>query len=161
MKKKIIIVCSVVAVLLVGVAAFFLIGRTESTNCEAYENAVTLGYSGTEEEWLAALVGETVPDEQENAYQLACQKGYRGSFEEWMCSLTGTAPQDTTVSAYQWVQQNGFEGTLSDWLNSLFEHPEKLGHSGSGGKTQYELACEYGFEGNFIEWLVSLISIEN
>lgn len=162
MKKRTLI--AVIAVVLIGVAVLFMVNsgdKSETANAEAYESAVKLGYRGTTEEWIAALVGETVAGETKSAYLLACEKGYSGTFDQWIQALTGMTATDQSLSAYQLMRQNGFGGTLTEWLNTLVKHPEKLGHSENDGKTEYELACEYGFEGTYIEWLVSLVSTES
>lgn len=52
----------------------------------AYEKAVSMGYDGTQEEFLAALVGENVEGEK-NAYEIASEKGFEGSYEEWLSLL--------------------------------------------------------------------------
>ncbi len=162
MKRRIILV-AIIAVL-VGIILFLVLSGDKNDgigNSDAYADAVKNGYSGTIEEWIAALVGETVPEESKTAFNLACQKGYSKSFDHWMQTLTGHTSPDRTISAYQLMKENGYNGTLTDWLNSLVKQPEKLGHSKDGGKTDYELACEYGFEGTYIEWMVSLVSKEN
>lgn len=162
MKKRILIITLVALLLGIGVFSLFLNGNNGDTAvAQAYEEAVKLEYTGTMEEWVAALVGETVPGENQSAYLLACEKGYSGTFDQWMQALTGMTATDQSLSAYQLMRQNGFGGTLTEWLNTLVKHPEKLGHSENDGKTEYELACEYGFEGTYIEWLVSLVSTES
>lgn len=162
MKKQILIITLVTLLLVTGIFAILLYGNNANTDVsQAYEETVKLGYIGTLEEWLAAFVGETVVGETQSAYLLACEKGYSGSFDQWMQALTGTTATDQSLSAYQLMRQNGFDGTLTEWLNTLVIHPEKLGHSENGDKTEYELACMYGFEGTYIDWLVSLVSTES
>ena len=124
----------------------------------AYGLAVEKGYEGTKEQWIAALVGETVPGENETAYDVACNRGYTGSFDEWMKALTGYTVEDETTPAYGVMVTKGYSGSLTEWLNSLVDAPEELGHSTGENKSEYELACEYGFEGTYIEWMVSLVS---
>ena len=161
MKRRIIVV-AIVAVL-VGAILFLVFSGDKNdgiNNSDAYADAVKNGYSGTIEEWIAALVGETVPGEDKTAFALACQRGYNKSFDHWMHTLTGHTSPDRTISAYQLMQENGYSGTLADWLTSLVKKPENLGHKKEAGKTDYELACEYGFEGSYIDWMVSLVSTE-
>ena len=60
----------------------------------AYELAVENGYTGTLEEWLAALVGEAGSPGQngadgKSAYELAVEKGYTGTLDQWLASLIG------------------------------------------------------------------------
>lgn len=45
-----------------------------------------MGYDGTQDEFLAALVGENVEGEK-NAYEIASEKGFEGSYEEWLSLL--------------------------------------------------------------------------
>lgn len=58
---------------------------------DAYAQAVSLGYSGTLDEWLAALAAENIKDKNgnisESAYKIAVEKGYTGSVKEWYQSL--------------------------------------------------------------------------
>ena len=127
-----------------------------------YSSIVNEGYTGTEEELIASLVGETVEEdpngEKESAYLIACKKGYTGGFDKWMNTLTGKTTSDTNKSAYQLMVDNGYKGTLVQWLTSIVEDVDELGHSEGDNLTEYELACQYGFEGNFIEWMVSLVN---
>lgn len=70
----------------------------------AYEEAVRLGFMGTETDWLATLKGE-------NAYQVAIDKGYEGTEEDWLASLRGNDGK----TAYQAAQDGGFEGTEEEF----------------------------------------------
>lgn len=71
----------------------------------AYEDAVRLGYEGTEAEWLQTLKGE-------NAYQLAVIQGYEGTIDEWLESLNG-------MPAYENAKAGGFTGTEQEFNTSL------------------------------------------
>ena len=123
-----------------------------------YRQIVRNGYAGTQEQWLASLVGEEAASgDAETAYELAVENGYNGSESQWLKTLTGVEVDPATQSPYQLACENGFEGTLSEWLAEIADNPEKLGRSNQKGqKTEYELACEYGYSGTFIEWLVSI-----
>lgn len=122
-----------------------------------YQTIVSKGYTGTQEQWLASLVGETVDDEMETAYALAAANGYKGSESEWNRTLTGAKSSSTQANTYALARENGFDRSLVEWLTEIADTPENLGVSGSNGrKTEYELACEYGYSGTFIEWLVSV-----
>lgn len=58
----------------------------ETRGYSAYEVAQQNGFTGTEEEWLASLVGpqgEQGP-EGKSAYQVAVENGYQGTEEEWV-----------------------------------------------------------------------------
>lgn len=120
MKKRTLI--AVIAVVLIGGAVLSMVNsgdKAATANAETYESAVKLGYRGTLEEWIAALVGETVTGETQSAYLLACEKGYSGTFDQWMQALTRMTATDQSLSAYQLMCQNGFGGTLTEWLNTL------------------------------------------
>ena len=144
----------------------------------AYELAVILGYSGTQEQWLNSLKG--VQGEQGiSAYQVALNNGFEGTQQEWLDSLQQGLKGDTGASAYeiayeldnsigtqeQWIEsimgvdglsayevalKNGFEGTEQEWLDSL--------QQGLVGKSAYDLAVDNGFEGSEEEYLASLHS---
>lgn len=76
------------------------------TNGESnYQIARRNGFTGTEAEYLASLVGK-------NNYQLAVQEGFSGTLQEWLDELA-------LKDAYILAVENGFEGSLQDWLNSL------------------------------------------
>ena len=58
----------------------------ETRGYSAYEVAQQNGFTGTEEEWLASLVGpqgEQGP-EGKSAYQVAVENGYQGTEEDWV-----------------------------------------------------------------------------
>lgn len=71
----------------------------------AYEEAVRLGYVGTEDEWIKSLDGDS-------AYQLAVSRGYTGSLDAWLTSLKGK-------TAYQSALDGGFIGVEHDFNTSL------------------------------------------
>ena len=133
----------------------------------AYDFAVEHGYNGTEEEWLASLVGENGKDGQ-SAYELAVEKGFKGTEEEWLTSLIGKdgingkngingkdgVNGKDGKTAYQIALDNGFVGTEEEWLDSL---KGSSVYKGDNGKSAYELAVENGFVGTLSQWLDSLI----
>lgn len=123
-----------------------------------YRTIVRNGYTGTQEQWLASLVGEEAgAGNVETAYELAVQNGYKGSEAEWIETLTGASVETVQKPPYEIARENGFEGSLTEWLTGLADRPEELGRSKSAAqKTEYEFACEYGYSGTFIEWLVSV-----
>ena len=123
-----------------------------------YQMIVRDGYAGSQEQWLASLVGEEVATgDVETAYELAVAYGYKESETEWLETLLGTKVTGNGASPYTLACENGFDGTLAEWLTEIADKPEKLGRSdGDGQKTEYELACEYGYPGTFVEWLVSI-----
>ncbi len=166
MRKKRIFAIALILMLFVGCITFLnACGENEVQSKSPYEAASDKGYSGTREEWLAALVGEiglqgVAGETGDSAYALAVAKGYQGNFDEWMKALTGKTTADQGASAYSVACENGYEGTLEQWLTDTVDTIENLGVSADGASTEYELACTYGFKGTFIEWLVSLVSSE-
>lgn len=106
----------------------------------AYRLAVLNGFVGTEQEWLASLIGP----QGLSAYQVAVAEGFDGTVAEWLASLVGAQGK----SAYQVAVENGFEGTEAEWLESLI---------GEDGRSAYQVAVDNGFDGTVAEWLASLI----
>ena len=139
-------------VIIVIAMLWFMQGRSP------YQMIVRDGYAGTQEQWLASLVGEEVATgDVETAYELAVAYGYSGTETKWLETLLGTKVTSNGASPYTLACENGFTGTLVEWLTEIADNPEKLGRSdGDGQETEYELACEYGYPGTFVEWLVSI-----
>ena len=126
----------------------------------AFEQVVSKGYQGTEEQWLASLVGEQANQEirGQTAFSLAKEQGYSGNFSEWCKILTGEEESDETKTAYQIMQEHGYSGSLANYLTGLSKNPENLGKSENGAqKTAYEEALENGYSGSYIEWLIFLV----
>lgn len=71
----------------------------------AYEEAVRLGYEGSESQWLETLKGK-------DAYGIAVEKGYKGTEEQWLASLAGK-------SAYSAAKEAGFTGSEVEFNTSL------------------------------------------
>lgn len=157
-KKRNALLIGIAAVLVVGVLCLIGVFQQKSI----YRQIVQAGYTGTQEQWLASLVGEETDRSAKSAYQLAVENGYKGSETEWTETLCGTSAEFVDVcpedlSSYESACRNGFQGSLSEWLIFISDDPEGLGKSGKGEKkTEYELACEYGYTGTFTEWLVSI-----
>lgn len=80
----------------------------------AYEVAVSEGFEGTAEEWLATLGGIPGP----SAYESAVANGFVGTEVEWLASLKGDVG-NTGDSAYDRAVALGFVGTEAEWLASL------------------------------------------
>jgi hypothetical protein len=56
----------------------------------AYQVAQKNGFEGTEQEWLASLVGPQGPHGTgDSAYQVAQKNGFEGTEQEWLDSLVG------------------------------------------------------------------------
>ncbi len=144
------------AVLLVGcgIGAWLLWFSGDSV----FDQIVSDGYEGTQEQWLASLVGEETEEKTgKSAYQLAYENGYQQPETVWLETLTGNSDAKPGISPYTAARLCGYTGSLAQWLESIAEDPEELGRSnGNGQKTEYELACEYGYTGTFIEWLISV-----
>lgn len=143
-----------VAAIVVGVIILAVIGMPGRS---VYRQLRADGYSGTQEQWLASLVGEEAAAADRTAYELACENGYKESYSVWMKTLTGVKTEDTQKTPYTVVCENGFEGTLDQWLTRIAEDPDTLGRSdGAQEQSEYEQACEYGYTGSFVQWLVSV-----
>ena len=142
-----------IVILLASVAVILWFAQGRS----AYQVIVDRGYTGTQEQWLASLVGEETDSNADTAYELAVMNGYRGSETEWIETMVGISIESVSASPYILACENGYEGSLSQWLTSIADNPEVLGQSENAEqKTEYELAREYGYSGTFIEWLVSV-----
>ncbi len=143
-----------IIMILLFCAMFLICGLKDRS---IYQIIVRNGYTGTQEQWLASLVGEEVDTNAESAYELAVANNYKGSEAEWIELLTEGGFYSVNASPYEISCKNGFKGSLVEWLTYIADKPEKLGKSQKKGiKTEYELACEYGYSGTFIEWLVSV-----
>lgn len=59
----------------------------------AYEIAVSQGFQGTVEEWLASLKGAD-GNKGKSAYEVALENGFQGTVEEWLTSLKGSDGKD-------------------------------------------------------------------
>ena len=81
----------------------------------AYGLAVMQGFTGTLDEWLNSLVGQT-------AYDLAVELGFEGSPEDWLESLHGqpgkSVEVDTTLSKAGMAADAAVAGTLLAAANS-------------------------------------------
>ena len=163
MKRKLILifVLLIVAIAIVLLCLSIAHNKDSPQQSTPYEVLVKNGYTGTAEEWLASLVGETVDASAGNptAYQLAVGNGYNGTLTEWMEIHLGELYTGDLQTTFQAACEQGYTGTLNEWLNFLVKDPDVLGKSSIGEqKTTYEIACEYGFEGTFIDWIISLVN---
>lgn len=148
---------AVVLTILLLAAVCFLIFYTTAEG-SIYQQLCRDGYRGTQEQWLASLVGEAVDENAAAAYELALDCGYRGSRQQWVETITGHTDTDLSKSVYRIACEHGYEGSLTQWLSAIAEAPEKLGRSDkSGQQTEYERACEYGYTGTFPEWIVFMV----
>lgn len=163
MKRKLILIFALIIVAVaIGLLCLITVHNKDAPQQPAtYEALVENGYTGTAEEWLVSLVGETVDASTRNptAYQLAVGNGYNGTLTEWMEIHLGKPYTGNLQTTFQAACEQGYTGTLNEWLNFLVKDPDVLGKSSIGEqKTTYEIACEYGFEGTFIDWIISLVN---
>ncbi len=157
MKRKIVIV--IIGLVIIAVGLWIgLLPTKKSPELTIYEALSNSGYSGTEEQLIASLIGELSPTEGETemAYNRAKLLGYKGSPVEWAETLAGVQPTDERKTMYALVCENGYSAGLENWLKDLVPYPERLGEE----VTEYNLACENGFEGSFIQWLMALIGYQ-
>ena len=90
---------------------------------DAYRNAVSDGFSGTQKAWLDSLVGR----DGANAYDIAVLDGFLGTQAEWLDSLDGK----DGLSAYDIAVSNGYQGTLQQWIAFIsVEHTKVVGAFG-------------------------------
>ena len=156
MKKKSRIILFMFVLIAIAVGVFFI-----SNQNSPYQRVVREGYSGTEEQLLASLVGELsikgIIAEEDSAFWYAQTQGYRGSCEDWAEALIGIRTTGTGISLYEVLVDSGYNGGAEAWLESLVRTPENLGKSANPAvPTEYEQACTYGFKGSFVQWLLTL-----
>ena len=156
-RTKNIVTASVIAVICVSILLICLLPQILPQK-SVYRTLCVDGYTGTQEQLIASLVGEEMAPQGDTAYALAVENGYQKSKAEWVKTLTGAKSTDESLSTYQAAYANGYDGSLIQWLNHIAEDPDALGKSKDGNPTDYEQACENGFTGTFIEWIVSLSS---
>ena len=150
------ILMGVLAVVVI-IAGFKILSATNHRS--VYGKLKHSGYAGSQEQFLASLVGEETEDTTETAYSLAVENGYKGTKNDWYEVLTGVLTENIEIEGtpYGFACKNGYAGSLEEWLETLVDKPEKLGLSkNKKQQTEYELACTYGYTGTFIEWLVAL-----
>lgn len=152
-QRKNIIAAAIAVVLCVALLLSFLLPQKS-----VYRTLCDDGYSGTQEQLIASLVGEVMASQGASAYAMAVENGYKKTETDWMEVFTGAKVTGEGMSTYVVACANGYQGGLTQWLNHIAEDPDDLGKSRNGNPTDYELACEYGFAGTFIEWIVSLAS---
>ena len=112
---------------------FTVIGESGAS---AYEIAVANGFTGTEEAWLASLIGpagEQGPPGEQGGQGLQGEQGPPG--EQGPAGSPGDMgqPGDTGLSAYDIAANLGFEGTQQDWLDSLVGPKGDTGDTGPAG----------------------------
>ena len=160
------------------------IGEIHS-GASAYELAVESGYSGTLEEWLLSLKGDTGSDGENGVDGKDGTDGTSAYVtvekSDSVATITATDANGTTTatitdgqngsdgadgvdgkSAYELAVESGYSGTLDEWLLSLKGEDGVDGQNGADGvdgvdgKSAYELAVESGYSGTLEEWILSL-----
>ena len=148
-QKQGIVIAAGIAVICLAILLIFLLPQKS-----VYRRLCDDGYTGTQEQLIASLVGEEMAPEGETAFLLAVKNGYEKSQNDWMRTLTGSKSSEEKQSPYQAACAKGYEGSLTQWLTHIADDPDALGKSRDGNPTDYELACENGFTGTFVEWIV-------
>ena len=122
-RAKNITIAAVIVVLLC--ASLLLISHFPQKG--VYRTLCDDGYTGTQEQLIASLVGEETESGGDTAFTLAVENGYRKSKPDWIKTLTGAKTFDEKQTPYQVACANGYEGSLSQWLTHIAENPEALG----------------------------------
>ena len=150
---------AVIVFMMVVTTAFCFYGCKENATC-AYETIVSSGYKGSEEQFIASLVGETYDHDANgvSAYEKAAELGYTKDFEEWSETLTGYRESDSSKTVFQIAKEVGYTGGFSEFLEGLVRDSSQLGRShSSNNPTEYEKAVNNGYVGSYIEWLIFLV----
>lgn len=79
----------------------------------AYDIAVLEGFQGTEEEWLASLVGAK-GDQGKSAYDIWLEKGHTGTEEDFIASLKGEKGDAAVIDSYSIVRALGYTPANND-----------------------------------------------
>jgi len=98
----------------------------------AYQLAISIGFKGTEEEWLKSLIGKDGKHGKNGrdgkdgknsltAYNHAVKNGFKGTEEQWIKSLKGDKGEkgEPGLSAYEVWLSLGHQGTEDDFFNWL------------------------------------------
>jgi len=144
----------------------------------SYEIAVENGFTGSRQEWIAALQG-TDGVNGKSAYELAVENGFQGTLEEWLLSLQfGEDGKDGADGADGKNGKNGKDGLDgadgADGTSIVNVYIDERGHlmvvlsndaridagdvatiTQSPTLTDYHLAVINGFVGTRHEWLCS------
>ena len=147
----------------------------------SYEIAVENGFTGSRQEWIAALQGRdgTNGTNGKSAYELAVENGFEGTLEEWLLSLQfgedGKDGIDGENGKNGKDGQDGQDGAPgADGVGIVSVYIDERGHlivvlsndaridAGLVGNfaetptlTDYDLAVINGFTGTRHEWLCS------
>lgn len=135
-----------------------LTGLSGSNGASAYQVAVNNGFTGTEQDWLASLIGPTGNTGADgatgadgypgadglSAYQVALNNGFTGSEQDWLTSLVGPPGYDGAPGA---DGMNGMDG-----INGVDGAP------GADGLSAYQVAVNNGFVGTEQDWIDGLVT---
>ena len=142
--------------LVVAILCMTLTACGEGSNGKsAYEIAQDHGFQGTEEEWLASLVG---PKGEQGAPGTNGQSGTPGQ--------NGNTPTVEISADGYWVINGVKTDVKAEGPQGLPGQPGTPGQNGApgengapgqNGKSAYELAQENGYQGTLAEWLSSLV----
>ena len=145
--------------LVVAILCMTLTACGEGSNGKsAYEIAQDHGFQGTEEEWLASLVGPRGEQGAPGTNGQSGTPGQNGNTPTVEISADGywvINGVKTDVKAEGQQGQPGQPGTPGQ--NGAPGTPGENGAPGQNGKSAYELAQENGYQGTLAEWLLSLI----
>ncbi len=115
-------------------------GEPGADGKSAYQIAVEQGFNGTEEEWLASLVGPEGPEGPEGPQGVQGEQGVEGP--QGLQGVPGTpgangadgANGKDGKSAYEIAIDGGFTGTEAEWLASLKGKDGEPGAAGPQGE---------------------------
>ncbi len=124
-------------------------GGTGADGKSAYQIAVKHGFKGTEQEWLASLIGPKGDTGEQGIQGIQGEPGIQGPKGD-IGPQGDVGPQgvkgDTGERGPQGEKgEPGPQGLKGD-----------KGESGSDGKSAYQLAVDNGYSGTITEWLASL-----
>jgi hypothetical protein len=163
-----------IAAIPAAVAAYFAANAEKfkgDTGMSAYEVAVSNGFTGTPEEWLASLSGAP----GKSAYELAVEHGYTGTELQWLRSLVGADGYDGMDGADGKDGKDGKDGrdgvdgrdgqNFTEWAIQTYGSVEgfiasvvnEVLRNVKDGDSAYEIAVQNGFRGSEQEWLNSLV----
>jgi len=119
--------------------------------------AVDAGFVGTEEEWLASLVGDMGPQGVEGMPGIQGDTGPTGpTGPQGIQGDTGPSGGPQGVQGIQGIQ--GPQGDMGPQGIQGVQGPQgPQGNTGSDGRSAYQVAVDDGFVGTEVEWLAGLV----
>lgn len=121
-----------------------LTGTQGEPGLSAYEVAVTEGFLGTEDDWLASLIGDPGAD------------GAPGS--QWYYGTTAPS-SGLGVDGDKYLRNTGtvYAKASGAWSDTGISLKGNTGAAGATGGSAYQIAVANGFVGNEAAWLASLV----